>query len=253
MPFFLVLLSFIALLSTSGCAPVVILGGAAGAGATLSKNKTIGSSLDDTNIWTKIKAGFLSHHKEIEGVMSTVSVEVSEGRVLLTGHVHSAENRLKVLQIVWEQAGVREVINELKIEDGDDISSYGSDLLITTKVKARLLGNKQIRSINYSVETINSIVYIIGVASTEEELSLVIETAEGIKNVEKVVNYIKVAKPHEVSEKESEAKDVKAEENTDKKEEMSEPKAQSNSKKKVDYTDISEDGENVIEIGQEDE
>jgi len=254
MHFFIILLSALLL---SGCAaPVLMFGGVAGAGATLSKEKTVGSSLDDTNIWTKIKAAFLQHHKEIEGVLSNVSVEVSEGRVLLTGKAASADDRLKILKLVWEQNGVKEVINEIKLENNEEsIGSYSKDVWITAQVKAKLLANKAVRSINYNIETIDSIVYILGVARSEEELSQVISEAENVKNVTKVVNYIKARGEHKISEEESEDRSSEALEKPQKKyqpTEASEPK-EIITKKSKSVVEYSEDTDHEIEIGHDSE
>ncbi len=191
-----ILITLIFLLLLSACAaPILLFGGAAGAGTALSKEKTVGSSIDDSNIWTKIKAAFMQHRKELPDALGDVSVEVSEGRVLLTGTVASADERLQILKLVWEQAGVREVINELKIREGEKelgIGEYTSDTWITTQVKSKMLMDKNIHSINYNVETIEGVVYVLGVALSEEELEQVRTTVESIKNVTKFVSYIRV-------------------------------------------------------------
>jgi osmotically-inducible protein OsmY len=248
MRLFIILLS-VALIS--GCAaPVVMFGGVAAAGATLSKEKTVGSSVDDSNIWTKVKAAFLQHHKEIPGIMTTISVEVSEGRVLLTGNALSSEDRLAILKLVWEQNGVREVINEIKIETGNyGFKTYSQDLWITTQVKAKLISNKEIRSLNYNIETIESVVYILGIARSETELALVIEEAEKVKNVIKVINYIRVKGTHEVSENK---KEDFAQEPVirSKPEEVTVEKPMTEKTKPASYDD---DNEHVIEIGQDSE
>lgn len=201
MPFVLLLVFF----ALAGCGPELMFGSVAGAGATLSKEKTVGESVDDYTIFTKIKASFLKHHKEVPGILTDVSIEVSEGRVLLTGKTNSADDRLKILKIVWDQNGVREVINEIKL-DGDEVSNstYMKDAWITTQVKSKFLANKLIRSINYNVETLNNNVYILGIARTDEELSQVLTEAESVKNVNRVVNYVKVKSAHQVTDKESE-------------------------------------------------
>jgi osmotically-inducible protein OsmY len=191
-----ILLAVLSLLLLSGCAaPILLFGGAAGAGTTLAKDKTVGSSVDDTNIWAKIKAAFLQHHKEIEGVLSSVSVEVSEGRVLLIGTVASADDRLKILRLVWEQAGVREVINELKIHDEEGksgLGQYSSDTWITTQVKSKMLMDKIIHSINYNIETMDGMVYALGVARDEVELERVRTVVESIAGINKFVSYVRV-------------------------------------------------------------
>ena len=258
MPALIILLSIIAML-TSGCEPFMVIGGVAGAGAAMTKNQSIGSTVDDKAIWTKIKSAFLSHNKEVEGILSNISVEVSEGRVLLTGYVMSADDRLKILRIVWDQKGVREVINELKIKDGSyGFKTYSSDVWITTQVKAKLLGNKEIASVNYTVETINSVVYILGISSSEEEVHLIVSEVEKVKNVEKVIPYIKVKAKQDSQEKVSELHEDKLENNS----EVTEIKKENNSikEKSVDShkeqyvtPDPIEEEEHVIEIGQDSE
>lgn len=261
MPALIILLSIIAII-TSGCEPFMVMGGVAGAGTVIAKKQTIGSTIDDKSIWTRIKSAFLSHNKEVNGILSNISVEVSEGRVLLTGYVTSADDRLKILKIVWEQEGVREVINELKIKDGEySFKTYSSDVWITTQVKTKLLSNKEIASVNYTIETLNSIVYILGIASSEEELHLVVSEVEKVKNVEKVVPYVRVnVKQEEVeksaelnidkSEKDSEVTEIKQENNSAK-----EKSTNSYKEKYVtsDPIEAIEEEDHVIEIGQDPE
>lgn len=191
-----ILLLMISLCAISGCAaPLVLFGGAVGTGATLSKEQTVGSTVDDHSIWAKIKAGFLEHNKEVEGILTNISVEVSEGRVLLTGFVSTPQERLIILKIVWEQAGVREVINEIKLSDETNQSNakqYGNDAWITAQVKSKMLLNNDVRSINYSVETVDSVVYILGIARSETELNSIKEIAENVKGVNRFVSYIRV-------------------------------------------------------------
>lgn len=189
-----ILITILSLFLVSACAaPLMIFSGSAGAGATLSKDQTVGSSIDDKTIWMKIKSSFLKNNKEVEGILSDVSIEVSEGRVLLTGFVATADDRLKALKLVWEQSGVREVINEIKLRDNKSKSgSYTSDLWITTRVKSKMLLAKGIHSINYSVETINGTVYVLGVTSDVEEVEIIRSIVNKIKNVNKVITYIRV-------------------------------------------------------------
>lgn len=231
----------------SGCAgPFLLFGGAVGAGTTLSKEKTVGSSIDDRNIWTKIKAGFLEHNKEIKGVLTDVSVEVSEGRVLLTGTVDNAEDRLLVLKIVWQQAGVREVINEIKLSgeaNQGNLKQYGSDSWITTQVKSKMFVNNHVRSINYSVETIDGTVYILGIARSEEELNAIRNIVNNVNGVNKFVSYIRVNSIHEVKAKDT---PVVINSSNEKKVPIKEP-IEENSKKEESSSTAHDDEEIEIE------
>lgn len=204
------MLKTIALLITvlyflAGClGPTMFFGGVASAGATLSKEKSVGSTVDDHSIWSKIKSAFLQHHKEVEGILSNISVEVSEGRVLLTGFVKTPEERLTILKLVWKQNGVREVINEIKLSEEtkqSNFSQYSSDTWITTKVKSKMFMNNYVRTINFNIETIDSTVYILGIARNQEELDAITQIVNNVKGVSKFVSYIRInnKKPKEDS------------------------------------------------------
>lgn len=195
--------AFVLLYLLTGCTPTLLFTGVSGTGATLSKEKTVGSSVDDYNIWTKIKAAFLEHHKEVENILTNISVEVSEGRVLLTGFVNTADERLIVLKLVWQQNGVREVINEIKLKGehgGNSIKQYGNDSWITAQVKSKMLLNEHVKSINYNIETINGTVYILGIARTNEEFNAIKDIAENVKGVEKFVSYIRLKDDKEIKQ-----------------------------------------------------
>lgn len=236
------------LITLSGCAPFFILGGSAKAGTTLTKEQTVGSSIDDINIWTKIKADFLRDHKKIPGVLTNVSVEVSEGRVLLTGNLESADDRLKVLRISWEQNGVREVINEIKLtRSNPGFKQYAKDSWITTQAKTKLLAEKNIRSVNYTIESIDNIVYVLGIAKDQDELNLVISVIESIKGVDKVVTYVKINEKRIVDN----SKNINENKDFSKKEKFEEVKIKDDNK--VEYIAPEEDDDDeIIDIGQDD-
>jgi osmotically-inducible protein OsmY len=190
------LLYIATLLLLSSCAAPIVMSGVAG--ATVSKEKSVGTTIDDNTLWARIKGAFLENHKNVDGIMSKISVEVSEGRVLLTGTLDSSDDRLKVLAIVWKQSGVREVLNEIKLKGDGESGSYKTDLWITAQVKTRLLKTKKIHSLNYNVETVDAIVYILGVSPSEEEALLVVSEAESVDKVAKVVSYINIKNKKEV-------------------------------------------------------
>lgn len=66
-------------------------------------------------------------------------------------------------------------------------SNLASDSVITTKIKAKMLADKEISSLNIGVETNNGVVTLSGTVPTDNQASAVIETAaatDGVKNVE---------------------------------------------------------------------
>ena len=225
------------LFGISACsAPALMFTGVSGSGAALTRQKSVGSSIDDTSIWTKIKAEFLKHHKEIPGIMTNISVEVLEGRVLLTGKVGTPDERIQILRMAWDQKGVIEVINEIKVPEQETKTSfkqYITDSWITGQVRSKLIANHDIHSMNYNIETLNGIVYILGIASNDNELQQVVSTAESVAKVEKVIAYVRVVDKKKESIKTSEQPIEDSPRET----------------KRVEYIDPTED-EEIVEIGK---
>mgnify|MGYP005649665555 FL=1 len=61
-----------------------------------------------------------------------------------------------------------------------------------TKINAKLLLDKDILNLNYSVEVVNGIVYLIGIAQGQEELNSVINISENTYGVQNVINYVRL-------------------------------------------------------------
>jgi osmotically-inducible protein OsmY len=178
---------------TSSCAPLVVGGAAAGTGVALAKEKSAGAMVDDTAIWAKIKSAYLQAN--VNHLFTGVDVKVNEGRVLLAGHVPNAEARIEAVKLAWNERGVKEVINELTISNADTshkLKNYSLDAWITTQVKAKLLLQKDIRSLNYNIDTVDQVVYLMGIAQNQAELDRVTRIASTISHVKKVISYVRI-------------------------------------------------------------
>lgn len=183
---------FIAFFALNSCVPVIVGAGALVGGKILMQDKTLGESVSDSTIWTKIKSGFV--RAKIDDLVGSINIEVSEGRVLLTGFVDVSQDRVKILKVVWEQDGVKEVINEIKVRDGNNpgVIDYAKDSWITSQIKTKLLFASGIASVNYSVETINGTVYLFGIANSEDELERVKDIVSRSSGVKEVTSYVRV-------------------------------------------------------------
>jgi osmotically-inducible protein OsmY len=111
--------------------------------------------------------------------------------VLLTGQLPSEEMRLEAVRLAWQADGVEEVINEIQIGDSS-VGDLATDTWISTQLKTDLLLDSEVYSINYSIETSNGVVYILGVARSQAELDRVIDYARNLANVRRVVSYVRV-------------------------------------------------------------
>ena len=72
------------------------------------------------------------------------------------------------------------------------MSEIISGKLISTQIKGRLLINSELPYINYTVETVNGVVYLIGIARSEEERQSVIDLSREVYGVIDVIDYINI-------------------------------------------------------------
>ena len=111
--------------------------------------------------------------------------------MLLTGIVDSPDHRLEAAKLVWQIDEVKEVINEIHITERG-VDDYLKSSWITAKLLSKMTFDKRILSINYNIQTVNQIIYIMGIAQNQEELDRVIQHAKNIANVKKVINYVRI-------------------------------------------------------------
>tara|TARA_B100001250_G_C19743134_1_gene763983 strand:+ start:769 stop:1368 length:600 start_codon:yes stop_codon:yes gene_type:complete len=173
----------------SHCTPQLAVGTASTAIVVSKEERTLGEYVDDTLIKAQIKNLYFDTN---ENIFFNVDVEVTQGRVLLTGTVDNSDLRIEATRMAWGISGVQIVINELQISNDDNILSFADDLLISTQIKGRLLINSELPYINYTVETVNGVVYLIGIARSEEERQSVIDLSREVYGVIDVIDYINI-------------------------------------------------------------
>lgn len=174
----------------AGCTPTGVAVSAGATAATAAqKEKGLKQAFSDSGIQLEINAALLQEH---ETLFRLVSVTVEEGRVLLTGEVDRLEQRLTAVRLAWGPAGVREVINEIEVGDKSSVENFTRDIWISTELKSTLLLDKAVRSIDYTVETLNATVYLMGIARDQAELDRVIGHAKNIDYVRRVVSYVRL-------------------------------------------------------------
>ncbi|MHA1154262.1 MAG: BON domain-containing protein [Alphaproteobacteria bacterium] len=175
-------------LALGACAPVVVGTGVA-VGVAASQERGLEGTASDTKIRLEIDRLWLA---ESTSLFSEIGLQVQEGRVLLTGQVPEPEARVTAVRLAWQAEDVIEVINEIVLGDQSSLSNAARDEWIAAQLRARLLGDAAIASINYSIETVNGSVYLIGIAQDQAELDRVIAYARNITYVRRVVNYMRL-------------------------------------------------------------
>ena len=181
----LLFISIITLLLQS-CAPMVGTVGMVSLGAA-SKEKGLGTSINDNIIKTKISNLIYKYNKE---AIADTKVFVNNGSVLFTGKLSNPKDKIEFTKLAWNIRGVKEVNNEIQVTDTTSIKNIARDIASLGEIRARIMSDKSINSINFSIDVVNDKAYISGVASNELEINLVKSHASSARFVKEVYNYI---------------------------------------------------------------
>ena len=153
--------------------------------------RTVGMQIDDTIMQKNLIARLSLDEKKY---FIAIQVEVLDGRIFLAGKVNKPEEKIKITKMAWETKGVRSVRNAIEIKGESNFKSTAKDILITSQLRTALILNKGIRSLNYTLETLNQKIYIFGISMDEEERAKVIDEANEIYGVKEVLPSIYLVK-----------------------------------------------------------
>mgnify|MGYP001168017290 FL=1 len=162
-----------------------------GAGVNITFDpRTIGMQIDDTIMQKNLSARLALADKKY---FLSIQSEVLDGRIFLSGKVDEPEEKIKITKMAWETSGVRSVKNAIVIKGQSNFKSTAKDILITSQLRTALIFNKETKARNYTLETVNKNIYIFGIAMDENEKKEVINEANRIYDVEKVIPSIYLA------------------------------------------------------------
>ena len=174
----------------AGCSPVgTAVGVAAAAGTTAAQERPVSKAVGDAAIRSEINYKWGKHDLAL---YRKVSLSVIEGRVVLTGSVINPQTRIDAARLAWEAHGVKELINEIQVENWSGVSDRARDEWIQAKIKGRLTLDSGVMSINYSIDCVNGTVYVMGIAQSQDELDRVINHIRDTAYVRSVVSYVRL-------------------------------------------------------------
>ncbi|MEH6564161.1 MAG: BON domain-containing protein [Halopseudomonas sp.] len=153
--------------------------------------RTLGSSIDDQFIETKVSVNVNKAHPDIES-QGRISVTSYNGVVLLAGQLP----RQELIPLAGEAAKntqkVKVVHNELTASSPLSLLARNQDALITTNLKTRLLTASNIPGSRIKVVTVAGVVYLMGLVSQNEAALAVAEAQQvgGVQRIVKLFEYI---------------------------------------------------------------
>ena len=159
--------------------------GVLGTGVSIAIDpRTIGTQIDDSIMQKNLRTKLVLMNK---GYFLSVKSQVLDGRIIITGSVKTIEEKLQITKLAWEIKGARSVKNDLQIKDKFNFTQSAKDILITSQLRAAMIGSKKIKAVNYNIDTYKKNIYIYGIAQNDEERDEVIKEAKQILDVEDVI------------------------------------------------------------------
>lgn len=179
----LLITSLFLVLQLKGCAAAAV-SGAATSVALVQDRRTTGTILDDQSIEFKALHA-LAQNKPLWKQSHLTPVSYNNV-LLLVGQAPNEQLRHQAEEALQGIPKIRKVYNELSVAEPASFATRSQDSWITAQIKAKILGKKDISSSNIKVITENGVVYLMGLATPEEEIAAT-EIARNVTGVEKVV------------------------------------------------------------------
>jgi len=159
--------------------------GVFGTGVSIALDpRSLGTQIDDSIMQKNLAGRLILKEKSY---LFSIHAKVLDGRIFLTGKVDDPEEKLQITKLAWETKGTRSVKNDIRIKEEFNFKQSAKDLLITSQLRTALIFNKEIKSINYKIDTYKKKIYIYGIAHTSKERKKTINEAKEILDVEDVI------------------------------------------------------------------
>ena len=126
-----------------------------------------------------------------------VNVNSFNLEVLLTGEVPNDKDRQSVAKLVSEVENVRSVLNELTIGPNSSFADRSHDLLVSGKIKAAIIDNKDLMVNSFKIVTEQGNVYLMG-RVTQNEATKATEIARNMSGVKKVTKVLQLMSDEEL-------------------------------------------------------
>lgn len=169
------------LVSLQACVGIMVGGAVVGTLAATDR-RTLGAQTEDKTIAVKGE----SRIPNVIGPNDHVNVTSFNRKVLLTGEVRDEAAKAAAEREAAAIEGVQSVVNELGIGGASSYTSRSNDTVITGKVKASFVDNKNLSANSIKVVTERGEVFLMG-RVTQAEGNLAAEITRGVSGVMKVV------------------------------------------------------------------
>ena len=185
------------LLQLGGCiaVPALMVGGGVGMGTMLATDRrTPGAVIEDRGIETKAALRI----REALGDAVHVNVSSYNRLALITGEVPDEKRKAQIEKIILDVENVQKTVNEVAIMENASTTARLQDGILTSRIRAALIDEKNLIANAFKVTTERGVVYIQGRA-TARETALMTEVVSGMPGVTRVVRMVDVLSEEDLS------------------------------------------------------
>ncbi len=160
--------------------------------APTPSSTTVGTQIDDSVVTASVKSALLG---DADIKSFDFKVETRKGEVMLSGFVDSQAQVDRADSLAKAVAGVTSVQNKVTLKSGTaTVGNKVDDSIITTKVKAALIGDEVIKSTDIAVVTRKGEVQLSGFVNSQTQIDRALLVAKAVEGVGKVSNEMSIKK-----------------------------------------------------------
>ncbi len=172
-----------------GCAPAVVGTVAFGTYKGATDRRTVGTLFDDSLITAKVKSKLIAS-KNVSA--RHIDVDTLKGVVYLSGIVKSAFAKKTAGRIAGKVPGVVSVRNQLAI-GRKSAGQVFDDMILASRVKAGLLKQPGIRSLNINVDVNKGTVTLTGIVNSLKHKMEAVAIAKKCRGTVRVIDNLRIS------------------------------------------------------------
>ena len=171
----------------SACVPAVIVAGAAVGVVSYHDRRSTGTQADDETTEWRARNRLPTIWRE----RGNVNFTAYNRRVLVSGEVPDERAKDEIGALAAALDGVQKVHNELRVGPVSTVGERADDVLLSSRIKARLLDQKVVSSNHVKPVSERGVVFLMGIVS-EAEAQAAIDVVRTTAGVARVVSLFEI-------------------------------------------------------------
>ena len=153
---------------------------------------TVGTEIDDSVVTTRVKSALLT---DPDVKSFDLKVETRKGEVQLSGFVDNQTQIDRAVAVTKAVEGVRSTETKLSLKGAPTtVGVKLDDSIVTTQVKAALLGDAQVKSADIAVVTRKGEVQLSGFVDSQNQIDRAVLVTRGVEGVSSVSSEMSIKK-----------------------------------------------------------